>query len=98
MRQGGSRAQTGLSVRVGGDKDSVTWRLGSSRTVKVDLMNLYITIAKLALFRKRELNGDSTATLVVGDISSHVPAGSDMMAGRAIRHVIDDEDISVPGS
>lgn len=39
-RQGGSRARTGLSVRVGGDNDSVTWRLGSSRAVKVDLMNL----------------------------------------------------------
>jgi hypothetical protein len=39
-RQGGSRGRTGLSVRVGRDKDSVTWRLGSSGTVKVDLMNL----------------------------------------------------------
>lgn len=55
MRKGNSRARGRRMVRMRGAKDGA-WRLRSSRTVKVDRMDLYITIAELVLLGKCELD------------------------------------------
>lgn len=58
-RKGNTRARgrrrVRVRVRVRGVKDG-TWRLRSSRAVKVDRMDLDITIAELVLLGKRELD------------------------------------------
>lgn len=54
-RKGNTRARGRHRVRVRGVKDGA-WRLRSSRAVKVNRMDLDITIAELALLGKRELD------------------------------------------
>lgn len=56
--------------------------------VKVHLVDVQVTFSKLAVFGKSELDRDSTTALLVDKIHALRCAGSDLMAGRAVRHFI----------
>jgi len=70
-------------------------RLRSSRTVKVDGMNVQITLAELALSRKCKLDRNCTTTLVVVDIDALGRTESHLVTGGAVCQVIINKDIGV---
>lgn len=73
------------------------WGLLARGALKLDILDTEDYGIHGGLLCEFKPDGAGTTALVVGDNSSLRRAGSDMLAGRTIGHVIDDLDISLLG-